>query len=262
MKQLPDKVTKVERAKVDQAHQDGLATLLAGQEDAEAAQARALVPKTTTMPAPVTDDPLQDYLNAHTVPTIPGVMFRFNGKDAKYVLLNGEPLPVKDDAVFFFFSDQVWGGWIKFDRNGGAPTRAQGLLNDGFRPPPRESLGDNDESQWEIGPLSGRPEDPWQHQLIILLQECGSGELYAFVATNPTSRGACTDLMMHCQRRKRSGKDDYPLIKLGKSSFERREPPRVKVWKPVFHIIGHQKKDSLHDTSLAGDVDMNDAVNF
>jgi hypothetical protein len=258
---MTNPTTKTQRKQADKTHQAGLATLLAGQEDVEAAQARALVPKPATLPAPVTDDPLQDYLDATTTPTIPGIMFRFNGKDAKYVQLNGEPLGVKDDAAFFFLCDQVWGGWINFDRNGGPPTRVQGLLNDGFRPPPRESLGDLDESQWEIG-LSGRPQDPWAHQLILLLQECGSGELYAFVATNPTSRGACTDLIAHCQRRKRSGKDDYPMVKLGTGSFERREPPRVKVWKPVFHIVGHQKKDSLHDASLAGDADMNDAINF
>jgi hypothetical protein len=257
-KPTPDQLTKMQREQAYAAHRDAVSTLLGGTEKAEA---KALVPKQATVPAPVTNDAVQDYLDTHATSTIPGTLVRFNGKDARYVLLNGEDLPVKPDARFFFLSDQIWGGWIKFPEEGGAPESIQGLLNDGFRVPPREELGDDDQSQWKIG-LNGDPEDPWKQQLVALLQDCGSGEIYAFLATNPTSRGAVTDLMMHCQRRKRNGKDDYPIVTLDKDSFERREPPKVKVWKPKFHIVGHQAKDKLHDTSLAGDADMNDSIPF
>jgi hypothetical protein len=65
---------------------------------------------------------------------------------------------------------------------------------------------------------------------------------------------------MHCQRRKRSGKDDLPLVKLGTSSFIRREPPKVPVLVPKFHITGHTKDPD--NTSLAGDTDMNDKIPF
>jgi hypothetical protein len=249
---------KAEHEKVEKARHDALATLLDDPKQIEATQAKALVPQSTaTAVAPVTDDSLQDYLDAFTTPTIPGTNFRFNGKDAKYVLLNGDPMPLKDDDKFVFLADQVWGGWIKFARDSVTPpTRIQGLLTDGFRLPPRDTIGDTDESKWEIG-LSGKPEDPWRHQIIILLQKIGADELYSFIATNPTSRGAVTDLINHCQRRKRSGKDDYPIVRLGTSSFERREPPKVKVWKPCFAIVGHQKKDDVIDpanASLARDL--------
>jgi hypothetical protein len=145
--------------------------------------------------APVTDDPVQDYLDTYTTPTVPGTAFRFNGKDGTFVLLNGDAMPLEEGDVFVFLSDQVWAGWIRFHRDGDTPpTRVQGLLNDGFRLPPRNSLGDTDEELWDVG-LSGQPEDPWKLQNICLFQKCGSGELFSFHATNPTSRGAVTDLI-------------------------------------------------------------------
>jgi hypothetical protein len=259
----PDELTKAERGKAEKTRHDALATLLDDPEQAEATEAKALVPHQTTAVAPVSDDPVQDYLDTYTVPTIPGTQFRFNGKDAKYVLLNGDPLPLEEGDTFIFLSDQIWGGWIKFARDGETPpTRVQGLLTDGFRLPPRDTLGDTDESQWEIG-LSGKAEDPWKHQIIILLQKIGADELYSFIATNPTSRGAVTDLINHTQRRKRSGKDDFPIVRLGTSSFERREPPKVKVWKPCFAIVGHQKKDDVIDPANASiAADLNDAIPY
>jgi hypothetical protein len=259
----PDKLMKAEREKVEKARHDALATLLDDPEQAEAHQAKALVPRQTTAVAPVTDDSVQDYLDTYTVPTIPGTQFRFNGKDAKYVLLNGDPMPLEDTDTFVFLADQIWGGWIKFARDGETPPiRIQGLLTDGFRLPPRDSLGDDDQSLWEVG-LSGKPEDPWKHQIIVLLQKTTSSELYSFIATNPTSRGAVTDLINHTQRRKRSGKDDYPIVRLGTSSFERREPPKVKVWKPCFAIVGHQKKDDIIDPANASTAaDFDDAIPY
>ena len=123
-------------------------------------------------------------------------------------------------------------------------------------------FGDTDESAWEIG-LSGKGEDPWKHQIIILLQKCDTGELFSFIATNGTSRNACTDLITHCQRRKRSGKDDYPIVRLATSSFERREPPKVKVWKPQFAIVGHQPKDEILNAANADiAADMSDQIPF
>ena len=44
-----------------------------------------------------------------------------------------------------------------------------GLLYDGFVMPPRESLGDNEAGEWDLG-LDGQPADPWQHAQYLVLQ--------------------------------------------------------------------------------------------
>jgi len=59
-------------------------------------------------------------------------------------------------------------GWRKFetvvDENGNTkkrPVYKIGKISQGFRAPERETLGDNDKSQWPIG-LNKEPEDPWK----------------------------------------------------------------------------------------------------
>src|SRR5262249_16447686 len=54
--------------------------------------------------------------------------------------------------------EEIRVGWIKFGEKGQQPERKIGPVFDGFVPPPREELGDLDESKWEIG-LSGKPTD-------------------------------------------------------------------------------------------------------
>ena len=125
-KSTPDKLIKAEHEKVEKARHDALATLLDDPEQAEAAQAKALVPQPTTATAvaPVTDDPVQDYLDTYTVPTIPGTQIRFNGKDAKYVLLNGDPLGNAKQRTYR--SCRLYGYNSVNDRYG--VTRANALL--------------------------------------------------------------------------------------------------------------------------------------
>ena len=54
-----------------------------------------------------------------------------------------------------------------------------GLLYDGYRMPPRETLGDLDVAEWPAG-LSGEPEDPWLHQQNLVLQQVDTRELFTF----------------------------------------------------------------------------------
>jgi hypothetical protein len=89
-------------------------------------------------------------------------------------------VPIDTDTTFIALVDQVLGGYIKFDPEGVLPPeRAQGLIYDGFVPPPRTSLGDNDPDEWPIG-VSGGREDPWRYQFAIPLQATGTSELYTF----------------------------------------------------------------------------------
>jgi hypothetical protein len=259
----PEDIRKRHDAEADKKRQADLETLLGEPEKKEAAEVRSLVPvkSSSTAVAMQTDDPTQDYLSEHAAGSIPGTLIRFNGKDGKYVHLDGSDLELGETDTFIFLSDQVWIGWIKFDREGhNPPARIQGLLSDGFHMPPRESLGDTNEALWPTG-LSGRPEDPWRHQVIILLQHCSSGEMFAFLATNPTSRGACHDLMNHCKRRERISRSDFPLVRLRAGGYERRDPPKVWVHKPVFAVVGHQAKSEVV-SATAGNLadDLNDEV--
>jgi hypothetical protein len=250
--------------KADERREEGLATLLGKSEAKEAAEAKALVPvKPASTALTTTGDATQDYLNEHATSLIPGTGIRYDGKDGKFVTFDKTPLPDTETATFVFLSDQVWAGWIKFDRDGETkPERIQGLISEGFKLPARADLDETDPDLWTVG-LSGKPEDPWKHEVIILLQNCSTGEMLAFHAMNPTSRGACFDLMNHCQRRKRTGHDDYPLIRLKSGSYERREPPKVRVHKPMFAVVGHQPKTTIIEkTDASIGADLSDKIPF
>src|SRR5262249_58386792 len=101
--------------------------------------------------------PVSAYLAAHGV-GMNGTYFKF-GKDGKFVKSSDEE-EIPEGTEFVVIYDQAQGGWVKFMGKGNPPIRKQGPLFAGFVPPPREELGDTDQSEWEDG-LSGKPADPW-----------------------------------------------------------------------------------------------------
>ena len=156
--------------------------------------------------------------------------------------------------------DEVLVGWIRFHRDGETPPdRVQGLLYDGFEVPPRETLGDMDESQWEPG-LSGKPEDPWKHQNCLVLQQTETRELYTFVTTSETGRRAVCNLLRHYNRMRKAKADEVPVVRLRVGGFNHRDPRVGWVPTPVFAIVGRAPRDSAAkpDTSVAAD--LNDEI--
>ena len=78
---------------------------------------------------------------------------------------------IDKDTVFAALCDQTLIGFLKFNGPNEKPDTEMGLLYGGYQMPARESLGDLDQSQWEIG-LNGEPEDPYQHHVYSGVAEC------------------------------------------------------------------------------------------
>jgi hypothetical protein len=116
--------------------------------------------------------PVAAYLAEHGV-GMGGTFFKF-AKDGRFrKTSDDEEIPEGKELVVIY--DQIMGGWIRFCGKGNPPDRRMGPIFGGFMPPKREELGDTDDSQWEIG-LDGKPADPWQHQLLLPLQNPETGE--------------------------------------------------------------------------------------
>ena len=113
---------------------------------------------------------------------------------------------IGDDIDFTALADQTLIGWIKFNGEGAPPDRHMGLLYDGFLMPSRDSLGDTDQAKWEMG-LDGKPQDPWAHQVYLVLQRADSGELFTFVTSSITGRRAIGTLLRHYDRMQRTHSD-------------------------------------------------------
>src|SRR5262245_16110013 len=217
----------------------------------------AIVPASKAM-VMATASPVSAYLAAHGV-GMNGTYFKFS-KDGKFVKSSDDE-EIPEGTEFVVIYDQAHGGWVMFMGKGNPPARKQGPLFAGFVPPPREELGDTDQSQWQEG-LSGKPTDPWQFQLLLPLQDVKTGELFIFQTSSVTGRRAVDRLIQACARMMTTEPDVYPVIKLRISGFDHRDERVGWVKVPAFERVGKAPKadTTIADTSLSGE--MNDEIPF
>jgi hypothetical protein len=191
------------------------------------------------------------YLDEVATTSIAGRLIKFD-KSGKFVTPDDEA-EVSEHQDYIALCDEVMVGWIKFNGAGEAPDRVMGLLYDGFEMPPRESLGDNDKTQWDEG-LDGRPADPWQHQMLLVLQQCDTKELFTFVTNSITGRRAIGTLLRHYDRICRGGGDDLPVVRLRPGGFKHKDERVGWVNVPTFIVFGKTPRDcaARPDTSTEG----------
>jgi hypothetical protein len=205
----------------------------------------------TNVPA-IPSSAVDTYLNEHCGGGS-GVLFKF-AKDQRFRRVDdGEEIPL--GTQFTVVYDQIQVGWIKFNGKGEPPERKMGALFQGFSPCPRDELGDDDQSLWEVG-MSGKPADPWQQQILLPLQ-AEDGELFIFGTTSITGRRAVGRVIDECKKMLRREPNDYPVVKLALSSFQHREERIGRVTVPAFVRVGKTPKTGIAaiDTSVATDMD-------
>jgi hypothetical protein len=190
---------------------------------------------------------VDDYLKDLGGPS--GKLVKFS-KDGRFVTTaDGEE--IEEGRKFVVPHDEVQVGLIKFNGHGEAPDRRMGPLFKGFKVPARSTLGDLDESLWEIG-LNGKPADPWQSQIMLPLADIETGELFVFTTTSMTGRRAVGNLIAQCQRLGRTDPDKYLVVALKIGGFDHAKFGRVKT--PAFAIVGKMPKDASKSN------DMNDSL--
>jgi hypothetical protein len=202
--------------------------------------------------------PATDYLTEFGV-GMSGTFFKF-AKDGKFrKTADDEEVPEGTELVVVY--DQIQVGWIKFNGKGNEPDRKMGPVFDGFMPPPRKTLGDDDESQWQLG-LDHKPADPWQHQVLIPLLNPKTDELLVFNTTSLTGRREAGNLIKHCDRVRKKEPDVYPVIRLKIGGFNHRDERVGWVETPKFAVVGSAPKDNAAAATSAIDKDLNDTVPF
>ena len=175
------------------------------------------------------------YLDEIAPASIVGRMVKFS-KDGKFITADDDE-PISEETDFIALCNQTLIGYVKFSGEGQPPSKEMGLLYDGYVMPPRESLGDNDPAKWEIG-LDGRPADPWQHHIYVVLQNVESSELFTFVTSSRTGRRAVGNLLRHYNRMSKTHPGHYPLIRLKVGGFQHRDDRVGWVPTPVLAVIG------------------------
>ena len=117
-----------------------------------------------------------------------------NSQEGKFITSDDDH-EIPEDAEFIALCPETLFGWVKFNGEGEPPDRVMGLYG-GFKMPARESLGDLDQKEWDLG-LDGRPSDPWQHQMYLVLQNTRTLEMLTFVTSSKTGRWAVGILLRH-----------------------------------------------------------------
>jgi len=204
-------------------------------------------------------DPVRRYIDEIAPASIVGRMIKF-GKEGKFVT-HDDGEAISEDVDFTALCDQTLIGYIKFGAEGEPPERAMGLLYDGFIMPARETLGDLDIKKWELG-LDGKPADPWQHHVYLVLQRGDSGELFTYVTSSVTGRRAIGNLLRHYDRMKKSQPDQYPVIRLKIGGFQHRDERVGWVATPVFAVVGRMPRDSAAKPDTSPAADINDEIPY
>ena len=154
--------------------------------------------------------------------------------------------------------------WVKF-RDGEMKERHLYRVSTNERVPAREELDDNVESEWEIGPQSGRPSDPWVYQYLLPLQNPESGEVVYFVTHSQGGKRAVADLVAeYGRRRNRTGQGNQPIIALDEGVLK--SPRYGDVPRPYFRVIDWEAgaKEPIREIN-AGTIkkdDMDDDIPF
>jgi hypothetical protein len=137
--------------------------------------------------------------------------------------------------------DNLAVGWVKWW--GGKPASQEiGLVSEGFRPPGRDSLGDHDESRWELD-NQGHRRDPWVRTNYLILKEEDGEQIYTFATSSVGGLGCVADLCSEYAKHRRMKPDQYPIVEIGSRSYK--HDTFGKVYVPVLNVVGWTDKASV-----------------
>jgi hypothetical protein len=125
--------------------------------------------------------------------------------------------------------------------------------------PERDTLGDNDKTQWEI--FEGEPSDPWQHFMYLVLQRSDTGELFTYSTSSKTGRRAVGNLLKHYERMQKTHPDMFPVVRLKTGGYQHHNPKIGWVPTPVLAVQGRAPKDSAAKPDSVRN-DMDDTIPF
>lgn len=220
-------------------------------------RSQAVAPTKAAVPAILdTRTSLEQYLDQVAPSGIAGRLVKFT-KEGRFIFTDTEE-EIDQNEDFVVLANETLVSWIRF-KDGGSPTRIGGLLFQGFTLPPREELGDVREADWPIG-LNGTPEDPWKHEIMVVLRRPATLELATFATMSKTGRRAVGALLKHYQRLRTEDPKAFPVVRLKPGGYQDSRYGWVPT--PNFVPVGAAAglTPTLPDTSLG--TQLGDTIRF
>jgi hypothetical protein len=148
-------------------------------------------------------------------------------------LLGEEGKKVPADARFIANLHEYYRGWVRWWE--GKPTEHLiGRVVDRFRVPPREELGDLDESKWETEP-NGARRDPYARTCYLAMRDLSNEEIVCFTSSSDGGRRAVARLAERYDRLRHRHKAKFPVVRLDSEAYQHRT--YGKILKPVLRIV-------------------------
>ncbi len=150
-----------------------------------------------------------------------GRLFAFNGSTGIYRTLD-DNVEVAAGTKFVALLHETRKGFIKFNGDGMPPDVRMVRIDENADIPARESLGDNDQSQWPLG-LDGQKTDPWKLQIAIpMARHDAGGELYVYVARGIVAMNSAGDLLGRWRYHPKRAKGLIPIISVESGTYPSR----------------------------------------
>lgn len=126
----------------------------------------------------------------------------------------------------------------------------------------RESLGDDDKSQWQPG-LDGKPKDPWVLQFMLPFEYRDNGDIVTFRTSSFFGKQACADLVLdYGNKGKRDGFQN-PIVKIKVAYVPMKKYGQIA--KPDFSIVGWESSDRvsvIDKAAVENENDLRDEIPF
>jgi len=163
-------------------------------------------------------NPFEAYGNATVNNHIVGQLLKFSKGD---YLAGQEGTEIPPGTKLAAIMDQLMVGWIKW-RDATPVEHVMGLVSNGYVPPKRAELDDNDEDSWDTND-DGYPRDPWQFSNYLVVVEPKEKTPYTFTTSSKGGLGASGELCKFYGKAMRERPEEYPIIELGVGSYVARD---------------------------------------
>lgn len=201
-----------------------------------------------TSPATSSGNAFEAYGNATTQKSIVGTLLKFNKGDWLSGQDNDE---VEAGTRLVANMEELMVGWIRWEDN--KPTdQIMGRVAEGYQPPKRHELGDNDKDQWETDDR-GQPRDPWQFSNYLILKAEKGDELFTFAASSRGSINAVGELCKVYGKAMRQRPDEFPIIKLDGGSYNHPNKAYGRIKFPILEVVGWAPKAEFAEALAAED---------
>jgi hypothetical protein len=175
----------------------------------------------------------QSYGDQVSQRSIVGSLLKFSKGD----FLAGEnEEEVEEGTRFVANMDELMVGWIRW-WDAKPSDQIMGRVSDGYQPPKRNELGDDDKSRWELDDKN-EPKDPWQFSNYLILKAEEGDELFTFTTSSRGGLNAIGELCKAYGKAMRQRPDEYPIIALGVGSYQHSNKAYGRIKFPIFDIVG------------------------